>query len=311
LLSSEVSFMSTPASLRIATRKSPLALAQADWVAKQLQSYHPSLNIEFVKITSAGDTYPSPLYDVGGKGLFTKELEEALLQKKADIAVHSMKDIPAQIPEGLALPVICKRIDPRDVLVSNTANDLASLASSARVGTSSLRRQCQLLSLRPDLIIMALRGNVDTRLKKLETGMFDALILAAAGLLRLNIRRPFYFLSPEICLPAAGQGALGLECRIDDHAIQHLIAPLNDFKSFCEVEAERAFTAHLNGGCRSPIAAYAVLEDETVLLRGLIGSPEGRRIVKGRQQGLAKEAKKIGIQLADSLLEKGGRELLQ
>ncbi|MBI5448126.1 MAG: hydroxymethylbilane synthase [Gammaproteobacteria bacterium] len=312
-----------PSVIRIATRKSPLALVQAQCVADKLQAHYPSLKIEFLPLTTEGDRHlSSRLIEVGGKGFFVKELEQALLNHEADIAVHSMKDVTMHFPPGLVVPVICERADPRDVLVTLSGGDLSSLLQGARVGTASLRRQSQLLAFRPDLQVVTLRGNVNTRLQRLEEGQFDALVVAAAGLERLGFASfvssqeahslvlHFHVISTELCLPAPGQGALGLECREDDVAIQQLIAPLNDPETRDELMAERAFAVRLNGGCRAPIAAYAQVRSDRLCLRGLIAQPDGARILRGQKEGLIDEASSLGELLAEELLTQGGQDIL-
>ena len=245
--------------LKIATRQSPLALWQANYVKDRLQQQYPDLTVELVPMVTKGDVIlDSPLAKIGGKGLFVKELENALLNKEADIAVHSMKDVPMQFPEGLGLAVICQREDPRDAFVSHSYRTFTELPQGAVVGTSSLRRQCQLKALRPDLDIRSLRGNVGTRLSKLDNGDYDAIILASAGLIRLGLAdRIASFIDIEQSLPAAGQGAVGIECRTDDVQVQALLAPLADAETTYCVRAERAMNNHLQGGCQVPIGGYA------------------------------------------------------
>ncbi|MGD8407522.1 MAG: hydroxymethylbilane synthase, partial [Thiohalophilus sp.] len=256
--------------LRIATRKSQLALWQAEYVKNALEAIHADLKVELIKMTTQGDKIlDTPLAKVGGKGLFVKELENGLLSGEADIAVHSMKDVPVSLPEGLHLPVICPREDPRDAFVSNNHQTLEDLPEGARLGTSSLRRQCQVAELRPDLQIIDLRGNVNTRLQKLDDDHYDAIILAAAGLKRLGFEeRITQFLGPDISLPAIGQGAVGIECRVDDEWVNALIAPLNDKTTALRVRAERAMNLRLNGGCQVPIAGFAEISHGVILIRG-------------------------------------------
>ncbi|HID4613718.1 TPA: hydroxymethylbilane synthase, partial [Pluralibacter gergoviae] len=261
--------------LRIATRQSPLALWQAHYVKERLEAHHPQLQVELVPMVTRGDVIlDTPLAKVGGKGLFVKELELALLEGRADIAVHSMKDVPVAFPQGLGLSVICERGDPRDAFVSNHYASIDALPAGSIVGTSSLRRQCQLAASRPDLVIRSLRGNVGTRLGKLDAGEYDAIILAVAGLQRLGlesrIRQP---LSPEQSLPAVGQGAVGIECRMDDERTLALLAPLNHPETAVRVTAERAMNTRLEGGCQVPIGSYAELIDGDVWLRALVGAP--------------------------------------
>lgn len=299
--------------LRIATRKSQLALWQADYVAAMLRQAHPGLEIELVKMTTQGDKIlDTPLAKVGGKGLFVKELEQGLLNGDADIAVHSMKDVPVELPDGLHLPVICPREDPRDAFVSNTYSALAALPEAARVGTSSLRSQCQIRAVRPDLEILDLRGNVNTRLQKLDDDHYDAIILAAAGLKRLGFEaRIRESLSPEVSLPAIGQGAVGIECRAEDPRVNELIAPLHDLLTAQRVTTERAMNARLQGGCQVPIAGFAVIEHGVLLLRGLVGEPDGSQIVQGEIAGPPENAQELGEVLADDLLSRGADRILE
>ncbi len=298
--------------LRIATRKSPLALWQANFVKDALIHHHPDLNVELVPMTTRGDQIlDSPLAKVGGKGLFVKELERAMLDGEADIAVHSMKDVPMEFPEGLGLAVICEREDPADAFVSNAYSGLAQLPGGAKVGTSSFRRQCQLKQFRPDLEIVDLRGNVGTRLGKLDAGDYDAIILAAAGLIRLELtdrireRIPF-----EQCLPAGGQGAVGIECRVEDIETLQLINGLHHVPTAARVTAERAVNARLQGGCQVPIASFAELHEETLLLRALVGSLDGKQIYRSERNGNSHEAEQMGIQAAEDLLAQGADKVL-
>ncbi|MGW8228648.1 MAG: hydroxymethylbilane synthase [Gammaproteobacteria bacterium] len=299
--------------LRIATRKSQLALWQAEYVRDVLLQYHPDLNVELVKMTTQGDKIlDTPLAKVGGKGLFVKELEAGLLSGDADIAVHSMKDVPVELPEGLHLSVICPREDPRDAFVSNEYASFASLPKGARLGTSSLRRQCQLAAQRPDLNIIDLRGNVNTRLQKLDAGDYDAIILAAAGLKRLGMQtRITETLSPEVSLPAIGQGAVGIECRVNDDWVNDLLAPLNDRDTAIRVRAERALNHRLQGGCQVPIAGYAELAHGVILLRGLVGTVDGSKIIHGEIAGQPEDAEYLGRVLAEDLLTRGADEILE
>jgi hydroxymethylbilane synthase len=299
--------------LRIATRKSPLALWQAEHVAAGLQRLHPGLEVELVTMTTQGDRIlDAPLARIGGKGLFVKELEVAMFEDRADIAVHSVKDVPMELPEGLDLPVILEREDPLDAFVSNRFDHLDALPEGARVGSSSLRRQCQLRALRPDLVISDLRGNVNTRLARLDAGDFDAILLAAAGLKRLGfaarIRSP---LDPATSLPAVGQGAIAIECRAGDTAIHDLVAGLDHPDTHARVAAERAFNRRLEGGCQVPLAAHAVLEAEGQLfLRGLVGAVDGSRILRAEARGPVAEGLALGVALAEDLLGQGAAELL-
>lgn len=299
--------------IRIATRQSPLALWQAYYVRDRLLAQHKDLSVELVPMMTKGDIIlDSPLAKVGGKGLFVKELEIALLEKRADIAVHSMKDVPIEFPQGLGLVTICEREDPRDALVSNRYQTIDQLPQGSIVGTSSLRRQCQLRARRPDLIVRDLRGNVGTRLAKLDRGDYDAIILAAAGLKRLQlIERINSYLSAEESLPAVGQGAVGIECRLDDQPTRALLTPLNDRLTSIRVRAERAMNTHLEGGCQVPIGSYALIEGETLWLRALVGEPDGSQIITAERRGHIDDAEQIGITLAEELLAKGAREILQ
>jgi hydroxymethylbilane synthase len=299
--------------LRIATRKSPLALWQAEHVRERLLKIHSGLQVELLRMSTQGDKIlDTPLAKVGGKGLFVKELEQGLLDGSADIAVHSMKDVPVDFPEGLHLPIICQREDPRDAFVSNLYRHLGDLPHGARVGTSSLRRQSQLHEHRPDLVILNLRGNVNTRLKKLDNGDYDAIILAAAGLLRLGMgARIAQYLVPEQSLPAVGQGAIGIECRTDDAHTLDLIQSLHHDTTATCVRAERAMNQQLQGGCQVPIAGYAELEGGTLTLRGMVGRPDGSEIVRGSISGAASLAAQLGASLADDLLARGARAILK
>lgn len=298
--------------IRIATRQSPLALWQAHYVRDRLLECHPDLTVELVTMVTKGDIIlDTPLAKVGGKGLFVKELEVAMLEGRADIAVHSMKDVPVAFPDGLGLVTICQREDPRDAFVSNNFNALDQLPSGSIVGTSSLRRQCQLRARRPDLTILDLRGNVGTRLGKLDNGHYDAIILAAAGLKRLKLEeRIRAYMSPEESLPAVGQGAVGIECRLDDHKTRELLAPLNDINTQVRVLAERAMNARLEGGCQVPIGSYAELEGDTLWLRALVGAPDGSQIIRGERRGPVKDAEKMGVELAEELLGQGADIIL-
>jgi len=297
---------------RIATRQSPLALWQAHYVQQRLMAAHPGLQVELVPMVTKGDIIlDTPLAKVGGKGLFVKELELAMLENRADLAVHSMKDVPVAFPEGLGLVTICEREDPRDAFVSNHYNSLDELPQGAVVGTSSLRRQSQISERRPDLVIRSLRGNVGTRLSKLDAGEYDAIILATAGLKRLDlearIRQP---LPAEISLPAVGQGAVGIECRLDDHELIGLLQALNHDDTAVCVKAERAMNTRLEGGCQVPIGSFAVLEGDDLWLRGLVGAPDGSVMVRGERRGPRAEAEAMGISLAEELLGNGAREIL-
>ena len=300
--------------LRIATRSSPLAVWQAEYVQKRLEALHPGLSVELVRIKTQGDKIlDTPLAKIGGKGLFVKELEEAMMDGRADIAVHSMKDVPMELPEGMALPVICEREDPRDAFVSNHHDALMSLPEGARLGPSSLRRQAQVLANRPDLKVSSLRGNVQTRLGKLDDGQFDAIILASAGLKRLEMHeRIRYDMPPEESLPAVGQGAVGIECRADDERTAHLLAPLSDPLTWDRVTAERAMNRRLEGGCQVPIAGFALLEEDGRLwLRGLVASEDGKTVLRAEDRAPRENATELGIGIAESLLAQGADRILR
>jgi hydroxymethylbilane synthase len=286
---------------------------QAEHVAAELKRAHPGIQVKLMGMTTQGDKIlDAPLAKIGGKGLFIKELEQGLINKEADIAVHSMKDVPAELPPGLELPVIMQREDPRDAFVSNRYRTIDELPQGSCVGTSSLRRQCQLAEQRPDLVIKSLRGNVNTRLCKLDEGQYDAIILAAAGLKRLGFgARITALIGPEQSLPAIGQGAVGIECRADDPKVNALIAPLHHEETACCVAAERAMNQRLNGGCQVPIAGYAMLESGNLWLRGLVGEPDGGQIIRGEVEGHTHEADAMGEGLADRLLEWGADKILK
>ncbi len=303
----------TQTTVRIATRKSALALWQAEYVKAELEHFHPGINVELVPMTTKGDVIlDTPLAKVGGKGLFVKELEVAMLENRADIAVHSMKDVPVEFPDGLGLEVICPREDPRDAFVSNTIASFADLPQGAIVGTSSLRRQCQIKALRPDLEIRDLRGNVNTRLAKLDNGDYDAIILAAAGLIRLGMpERIKAFIEPEIMLPANGQGAVGIECRTDDQTIKALLAPLECVETRTRVLAERAMNRALEGGCQVPIGSYAQIKGDTIELRGLVGAVDGSQIISDQVTGQLNQAEQLGLELAEKLLAQGADAILK
>lgn len=304
--------MTQPTILKIATRQSPLALWQANFVKNRLEDLYPQIKVKLISMVTKGDVIlDTPLAKIGGKGLFVKELENALLEKCADIAVHSMKDVPMQFPKGLGLSVICKREDPRDAFVSNKYQSLDELPQGSIVGTSSLRRQCQLKQLRPDLDIRSLRGNVGTRLTKLDNGDYDAIILAAAGLIRLGmLNRITSFIETTQFLPAAGQGAVGIECRTDDAAVQALLAPLADPETTACVLAERAMNAHLQGGCQVPIGGYAVLENGHIYLRALVGALDGSKIIYAEGKNTIENAEILGVQIAEKLLAQGADRIL-
>lgn len=298
--------------LRIATRKSPLALWQAEEVSARLRALHPGLTVELVKLSTQGDKIlDSPLSKVGGKGLFTKELEQSLDAGEADIAVHSMKDVPVEVPAELEVAVIMQRADPFDAFVSNRFRRFDELAADAHVGTSSLRRQAQLLARFPKLKISSLRGNVGTRLQKLDQGSYDAVILAAAGLERLGLgARICERISAEISLPAIGQGAIGIESRRNDAAVRRLIEPLNHAATAMCVRAERALNRRLHGGCQVPIAGFAELKGRLLRLRGRVIDPSGGRLIESEHSGPAEDAEAIGLKVAEALLQQGAAEIL-
>lgn len=297
----------------IGTRGSKLALWQANWVKSEIEKRNPGLEVELLKIKTTGDKILDvPLARVGGKGLFVKEIEEALLEKRVQLAVHSMKDVPTELPKELHLRAITKREDPRDVVFSRTGLRLLDLPKGAKIGTSSLRRQAQILHMRPDFQIMHLRGNLDTRIRKLDEGHFDAIILAGAGVKRLGFtERITEFLSPEVSLPAIGQGALGIETRRDDGFINDLIAFLDHPETSSAVRAERALLKRLEGGCQVPIAAYATLDGDTLKLTALVASTDGKTFVKDAASGNRDKAEEMGTNLAEKLLRMGAYEILK
>jgi len=298
--------------LRIATRKSPLALWQAEHVRERLLAEHPGLQVELVTMSTQGDrVLDSPLAKIGGKGLFVKELELAMLEDRADIAVHSMKDVPAELPEGLGIGAILEREDPRDAFVSSQFSSIGDLPQGASVGTSSLRRQCQLRAARPDLKILDLRGNVGTRLSKLDDGQYDAIVLACAGLRRLGLeQRIACAISPDEMLPAIAQGVIGIECRLDDERVAELIRSLAHVETGLRTRAERAMNAALAGGCQAPVAGYSELKEGIIELRGLVGWPDGSEIIRAEISGPPEQAESMGRQLAEDLLARGGRPIL-
>ncbi len=304
--------MMTTQPIRIATRKSPLAMWQAEFVKAELELAHPGLVVELLPMVTKGDIIlDTPLAKVGGKGLFVKELEVAMLEGRADIAVHSMKDVPVEFPEGLGLVTICEREDPRDAFVSNHYDSIDDLPLGAIVGTSSLRRQCQLRSQRPDLIVNDLRGNVNTRLRKLDEGQYDAIILATAGLKRLKMNdRIRSEIAPEVSLPAVGQGAVGIECRLNDQRVRDLLAPLNHQPTATRVLCERAMNNRLQGGCQVPIGSYSELQGDNIWLRALVGEPDGSIIIRAEISGPIAAAEQLGETLADELLAKGAKDIL-
>ncbi len=297
--------------IRIATRTSPLAIWQAEHVARELHAIHADLNIDLVKMVTQGDRIlDTSLSKVGGKGLFVKELEHGMLNDEADIAVHSMKDVPVQIPDGLCMQVIMQRENPHDAFVSNHYQNLAELPDNARVGTSSLRRASQIKARYPELEILDCRGNVNTRLKKLDDNQYDAIILAVAGLKRLDMNeRIAGQLSIEESLPAIGQGAIGIECRVDDQPLHQLLQSLNHAQTASCVSAERAMNARLGGSCSVPIAGHAVIEKDEVYLQGLIAAPDGSAIYVAESSG--KDPEQTGLAVAEDLLEQGSGKILQ
>jgi len=299
--------------IRIATRRSALAIWQAEHVRAALRARDPELPVTLVPMSTRGDRIlDSPLAKVGGKGLFVKELEQAMLDGRADIAVHSMKDVPVELPPGLVIAAVMEREDPRDAFVSNHHATLDALPEGARVGTSSLRRQCQLRVLRPDLQLVDLRGNVNTRLARLDEGEYDAIVLACAGLIRLGfearIRAP---ISPDVLLPAIGQGAVGIECRTDDARVRPLVEALADPNTAVRVEAERALNQRLQGGCQVPLAGFAELVGGELRLRALVGRPDGSEVVRGTISGTPAAAAGLGQTLADELLSRGADRILR
>jgi hydroxymethylbilane synthase len=323
--------------INIGTRGSKLALWQAEHIKSLLKKIYPDLEVHLVKIKTTGDMILDvPLAQVGGKGLFVKEIEESILRNDVDIAVHSMKDVPTDFPAGLHLSAICKREDPRDAFISQVQSPKSKVQSfkdlpqGARVGTSSLRRSSQLLNMRPDLQITQLRGNLDTRMRKLDEGQFDAIILAAAGIKRLGLQDRITEILPfDVSLPAIGQGAIGIECRADDEIINEIVGSLNHEETSIAVRAERAFLRRLEGGCQVPIAAYARIEhraegkeqraqnDSSLVTRhsllimdGLVGSIDGKRLVKGHIEGKPEDYESLGVKLAEALLSRGAREIL-
>ncbi len=300
--------------LRIGTRGSPLALWQANWVRERLFQAYPHLRVSLSRIKTKGDKLTDVnLATVGGKGLFVKEIEEGLLGERIDLAVHSMKDVPVQLPEGLHIRFITRREDPRDVLISRDRRTLEELPSGAKIGTSSLRRRAQLLSYRPDFHIIPLRGNVDTRVRKLDTMGLDAIVLAAAGVKRMKMEtRISQFISPEVCLPAVGQGALGIETRIADDEINQYLSIIDHEATHLSIMAERAFLRRLEGGCQVPIGAWGSVSDQGMLtLKGFVGDLDGRKLIKGGIEGEMGKAQELGMALAESLLSQGADEILK
>jgi len=299
--------------IRIATRKSALALWQAEYVKAKLLEHFPSIGVELVPMSTQGDKIlDTPLAKIGGKGLFIKELEVAMLEGHADIAVHSMKDVPVEFPQGFGLHAICERENPFDAFVSNNYANIDALPDGAVVGTSSLRRQCQIRKYRPDLKIKDLRGNVNTRLAKLDAGEYDAIILASAGLIRLNMAERIKTEIPaSISLPAVGQGAVGIECRNDDAELISLLSALNHDETNWRVTAERAMNERLEGGCQVPIGSFATLENDTLTLTGMVGKPDGSTLLFANASGSVNNAKSIGIEVAESLLAQGAGDILK
>lgn len=295
--------------LTIASRKSPLAMKQTEQIRDALLHHYPHLTINILGISTEGDKrLDVMLSEIGGKGLFVKELEEALLDGRADLAVHSMKDMPMDLPKGLAVPVMSQREEPYDVFVSNRYDSFSALPAGAIVGTSSLRRQTQLYRNRADLKYQSLRGNIQTRLQRLDEGHYDAIILAAAGLIRLGQKeRIKEILSPDLCLPSAGQGVLGLECRKDDAALIDLISPINDARTMASVLAERALCRRLGGGCKVPLAAFAILEGDTIYLRAAYAMKDGV-ILKTEVRGEMQQAEQLGLEAAQLLIAQGAQE---
>ncbi len=298
--------------IRIATRRSQLALWQAEYVGKRLRECHPGLVIKLVTMITQGDrVLDSPLARIGGKGLFVKELEQSMLRNESDIAVHSMKDVPVDLPDGLIIPVILERENPLDAFVSNDYASLETLPAGAVVGTSSLRRRSQLAAIRPDIEIRDLRGNVNTRLAKLDKGDYQAIILASAGLIRLGMKeRIRETLSPDVMLPAIAQGAIGIECRQGDSRVEALLSPLDDDKTHKRVQAERAMNARLQGGCQVPIGGYAEFDEGVIVMRGLVGRPDGSETVKGVISGRPEDGEELGLVLAEDLLSRGADVIL-
>jgi hydroxymethylbilane synthase len=298
--------------LRIGTRGSQLALYQANWVREKVLQANPHLEVTLITIKTIGDKIQdAPLAKIGGKGLFVKEIEEALMQKKIDLAVHSIKDVPTELPEGLRLSAITKREDPRDVLISKDGTPLGNLPPGAKIGTSSLRRQAQLLHFREDFEMIPLRGNLDTRLKKLKTMNLDGIILAYAGVKRLGLQeRIAETLSTEVSLPAIGQGALGIETRTDDGEVKERTGFLNDPSSAIAISAERAFLRRLGGGCQVPVAAFSQIFDSLLRIDGMVATTDGKRLIRHFLQGPHEEAESLGVRLANILLGRGAGEIL-
>ena len=297
----------------IGTRGSKLALWQADYIEQRLREEYSGLSVTQKRVTTKGDRILDvPLAKIGGKGLFTKELEEEMLSGTIDLAVHSLKDMPAKVPDGLVIAAVTKRLDPGDALVSNRFSSFEELPKGARVGTSSLRRRAQLLCARPDLEMLDLRGNVNTRLRKLDEGEYDAIVLAVAGLKRLGFAdRIRQVLPREMVLPAVGQGALAIETRADDTETQEMLAFLCDDDTICCTEAERSFLARVEGGCQVPVGVYATAESDGLVVEAVIASLDGQRFYRGDVKGTRQDAAKLGEKLAEKLLDEGGAEILK
>ncbi len=302
-----------PEKFVLATRKSLLALTQSRWVKSEIEKRWPGVEIQLLKVVTKGDRILDvPLAKVGGKGLFVKEIEDALLRKDADLAVHSLKDCPTELPEGLEVTVFPKREDPRDAFISRDGKKLSELPQGAKVGTSSLRRLSQLRKIRPDLVIESLRGNLDTRLKKLDEGMYDAIILATAGLNRLGLSdRITEHIDPETMLPAIGQGSLGIEFRSNDSRMREILSSIHDEMTSICVRAERAFLLRLEGGCQVPIGAYAVLSGNDIIMEGLVADEEGHEVIRRKRVGSSDSPESLGTGLADEILNAGGRAILE
>jgi hydroxymethylbilane synthase len=299
--------------LRLGTRKSALALAQSNWVKEEIETHWPEVNVDLVKFTTKGDKILDvPLAKVGGKGLFVKEIEDALLRKDADIAVHSLKDVPSKLPEGLEVTIFPSREEPRDALISRAKLRLEELPEGARVGTSSLRRIAQLKNARPDLEVASLRGNIDTRLRKLDEGQYDAIILAAAGLRRLGLGKMItQLLEPKVMLPAVGQGSLGVEFRSMDTEVKRILASIHHEETSICVKAERAFLFKLEGGCQVPMGAFAQLKGEILELEGMVSNEAGTNIIRMKRRGTADQPESLGTMLGEEILAAGGAEILR
>ncbi len=298
--------------LRLGTRASLLALCQANWVKKRLEAQNPAVLVNLVHIKTSGDKIDTPLFKVGGKGLFVKEIEEALLRDEVDLAVHSAKDLPVLIPDGLTLVAFPEREDPRDALLTEDGKRFSEISLAGKVGTGSLRRKAQLLNLRPDLEIIPLRGNLDTRIKKLSSLKLDAIILASAGLRRMcwDARVSEYF-DPEVMLPAVGQGVLAIEGRMEDERVHQVVLPLNHLPTQISVLAERAFSRRLGGGCQVPVAGLARVEGEKLIFIGLVAALDGKRVIKGKVEGPVGKNEELGERLAEELLAKGAADILK